>query len=41
MALIYIIENEDEIKIFGEQFVIININNCYILINDQKNILCE
>ena len=41
MALIYIIENEDEIKIFGEQFVINNINNCYILINDQKNILCE
>ena len=41
MTLIYNIENEDEIKIFGEQFVNNNINNCYILINGQKNILCE
>ena len=41
MTLIYNIENYDQIKIFGAHFVYKNINNCYILINDQKNILCE
>ena len=41
MTLIYNIENEDEIKIFGYKFVINNINNCYIIVNRRRFVLCE
>ena len=33
--LIYKINNEDKIKIFGEEFVGNNINKCFIVYNDK------
>ena len=42
MTIFYKIDkNEDEIKIFGSDFVNINENNCYLLIGDQQKKLCE
>ena len=41
MSLIYNIRNENKIKIFGNKFLINNINNCYLLINRERNILYE
>ena len=40
MTLIYEI-NEDPIRIFGEDFVERNKNNCYLLINGKERELCR
>ena len=40
-TIIYNIENYDKIKIFGDIFVNINKNNCYLLIDGNKNELCS
>ena len=34
-------KNKDSIKLFGDDFVKNNINNCYLLIEGQENKLCE
>ena len=42
MNIIYIIySGEDSIKLFGKDFVNNNINNCYLLIDNKENKLCE
>ena len=41
MTIIYkIVQNENEIKLFGRDFVYNNKNNCYLIIDDQQKELC-
>ena len=41
MIIEYIIKNENEIKLFGKKFIINNINNCKIIINNKEQDISE
>ena len=41
MTIIYNINNQNKIKIFDKDFVKNNKNNCYLIINDIKQDLCD
>ena len=41
MTIIYNTENKNIIRIFGDDFVSNNKNNCYLLIDEKQNELCQ